>query len=473
MTRQTHSTRLLLLITTFDRLALIAKAIRAIARSINSEASSITMTASESSLALAAKPRDAEQAPNPIPVRPLKIALLGYRSHPFVGGQGIYLKYLSSALAALGHQVDVYSGPPYPELSDPVRLIKVPSLDLFEHENHVTALRPKHLRSYTDTIEWFSMLCGGFAEPYTFGRRIQKILKGNEYDIVHDNQSLSHGLVNLQKSGTCVVSTIHHPIHRDREIALAAANNWQDRLLIKRWYSFLRMQNTVVKKLQHIVTVSEQSQRDIERYFHRTPSKTQVIPNGIDTELFRPLSDVTRIPFRVITTASSDQPLKGLSYLLKAIAQLKDRYPEIHLHVIGKLKEDSHAEKLLSELKLHNNISFASGISTEALVEYYAQASVMVCPSLYEGFGLPLGEAMACALPTITTDGGALPEVAGDASLIVKRGNSDAIAAKLVTLFENPTFAQELGKKARKRVESKFSWQTVARELTQYYHSIK
>ncbi len=436
------------------------------------------MTATESSLALATTRGNAEQTPNPIPVRPqsyppLKIALLGYRSHPFVGGQGIYLKYLSSALAALGHQVDVFSGPPYPELENTVRLIKVPSLDLFEHENHVTALRPKHLCSYTDTIEWFSMLCGGFSEPYTFGRRIQKLLKENDYDIVHDNQSLSHGLVNLQKSGTRVVSTIHHPIHRDKEIALAAASSWQDRLLIKRWYSFLRMQNKVVRKLRHVVTVSEQSQRDIEHYFHRTPSKTQVIPNGIDTELFRPLKDVARVPFRVITTASSDQPLKGLSYLLKAIAQLKSRYPNIHLQVIGKLKEDSEAEKLLSQLDLNDYVSFASGISTEELVHQYAQASVMVCPSLYEGFGLPLGEAMACTLPTITTDGGALPEVAGDAGLIVKRGDADAIEAKLITLFENPAFAYELGKKARKRIEQKFSWQTVANELTQYYHNIK
>ncbi|MFL0800157.1 MAG: glycosyltransferase family 4 protein [Agarilytica sp.] len=438
------------------------------------------MTPPESSLALVATRGDAEQTSNPIPVQPcsptyapLKIALLGYRSHPFVGGQGIYLKYLSSALAALGHQVDVYSGPPYPELEQTVRLIKVPSLDLFEQENHVTALRPKHLRSYTDTIEWFSMLCGGFAEPYTFGRRIQKLLKSNDYDIVHDNQSLSHGLVNLQKSGTRVVSTIHHPIHRDREIALAAANNWQDRLLIKRWYSFLGMQNKVVRKLQHVVTVSEQSQSDIERYFHRDASKTQVIPNGIDTELFRPLNDIARVPFRVITTASSDQPLKGLSYLLKAIAQLKSSYPSIHLQVIGKLKEDSEAATLLSELDLNDYVSFASGISTEELVQHYAQASVMVCPSLYEGFGLPLGEAMACTLPTITTDGGALPEVAGDASLIIKRGDANAIASKLVTLFENPHFAEELGKKARQRIENKFSWQTVARELTQYYHSIK
>ena len=103
---------------------------------------------------------------------PLKICLLGYRSNPYSGGQGIYIKFLSKALVEAGHQVDVISGEPYPNLDDRVRLIKLPGLNLFESPNHVTALRPQHLLSFTDFFEWFSMLTGGFAEPYTFGRRL-------------------------------------------------------------------------------------------------------------------------------------------------------------------------------------------------------------------------------------------------------------------------------------------------------------
>lgn len=432
------------------------------------------MTALEPSLSLAtfATSNNIENPLTPAKVNPLKIALLGYRSHPFVGGQGIYIKYLSAALAALGHRVDVYSGPPYPDLDDTVNLIKVPSLDLFEQPDHVTALRPKHLLSYTDTIEWLSMLTGGFSEPYTFGRRVKRLLRKQHYDIIHDNQSLCYGLLDLQKRGACVVSTIHHPIHRDREIALAAATRTGDKLLIKRWYSFLRMQTKVARKLKHIVTVSQTSQRDIAKYFNRSTEQTRVIVNGIDTEVFKPLSNIQRKPFRIITTASSDQPLKGLAFLLRAIAQLRAQYPQIHLQVIGKLKPDSESAKLLQSLQLNDNVSFSSGISTEQLVEHYAAASAMVCPSLYEGFGLPLGEAMACALPVVTSDGGALPEVVGDAGLVVKSGDSDAIAKQLSRLFENPSLAAELGLRARQHIVSKFSWKTVANDLTHYYQSI-
>jgi glycosyltransferase involved in cell wall biosynthesis len=127
----------------------------------------------------------------PSPVKPLRIALLGYRSQPYGGGQGVYLKYLSKALVEAGHHVDVISGPPYPHLDSRVRLIELPSLDLFE--NGLVSLRPRHLSSLTNIIEWTSKLTGGFAEPYTFGRRAVKYLKqhGHNYDLIHDNQSLS------------------------------------------------------------------------------------------------------------------------------------------------------------------------------------------------------------------------------------------------------------------------------------------
>ncbi len=404
--------------------------------------------------------------------RPLKIALLGYRSHPHVGGQGIYLKYLSRALKNLGHHVDVVSGPPYPEVDSDINLIRVPSLDLFAQTDHVKAIRFKHLKSYTDTFEWWSMLTGGFAEPYTFGRRVKKILANADYDIIHDNQSLCYALLDLQDKGTTVVSTIHHPIHMDRKLALGAAEKWGDRLLIKRWYSFLKMQEKVVKKLRNVITVSQTSQQDIEHYFSRCTSKTPVISNGIDTTTFCPLRDIPREAFRIITTTSSDQPLKGLSYLLEAVAKIKGTYPDVHLRVIGKLKPGGVTETQLKRLGLINQVSFISGISTTELVKEYARASVVVCPSLYEGFGLPAGEAMACELPIIATNGGALPEVVSDAGLIVDAGDSQAIAEKLSLLFKDKILAETNGKRARKHIKENFSWEKVAYELTLYYQDI-
>ena len=133
--------------------------------------------------------------------KPLKICLLGYRSHPFGGGQGVYINYLSKALVETGHTVDVISGQPYPLLDPRVRLIKMPSMDLFA--NGLASLRLHHIRSLSNIIEWISKLTGGFAEPYTFGRRVVKYLKknGEEYDLIHDNQSLSYGMLTIQRMG--------------------------------------------------------------------------------------------------------------------------------------------------------------------------------------------------------------------------------------------------------------------------------
>lgn len=325
----------------------------------------------------------------------LKICLLGYRSNPYSGGQGIYLKFLSKALVERGHRVDVISGEPYPELDERVRLIKLPGLNLFEAENHVTALRPHHLTSYTDFIEWWSMLTGGFAEPYTFGRRLVDYFKRHQpdYDIVHDNQSLCYGTLQLQKMGVPLLTTIHHPITSDLRIALQSAENWKMRLLIRRWHSFLRMQKKVVRQLKNLVTVSEASRFDIATDFSVPEDTLKIVHNGIDTEVFRPIPDILREPYTIMATASADAPLKGLDYLIHAIAQLRNEIPDLKLNVLGKLKEDGDTAKLIKRLNIGDRITFHSGLTSEEVAELYARATCAVVPSIYEGFGLPAGEA--------------------------------------------------------------------------------
>ena len=403
--------------------------------------------------------------------RSLNICLLGYRSHPFVGGQGIYLKYLSKALVDAGHQVDVISGPPYPDLDPRVNLIEIPSLDLFNADSHVRALRPRHLKSWSDFFEWWSMLTGGFAEPYTFTRRVAKYLKksNHQYDVIHDNQSLGYGLLDLQDQGTPVIATVHHPITRDRQLALDASPNWKYRLLTRRWYSFLGMQSKVVRQLKHIVTVSEQSRGDISEAFDRPKKDISLIYNGIDTDTFKPQSHIERKPFRIMTTASADQPLKGLKFLLEAMASLKPLYPELELLVVGKLKEGGQTEQQLNQLNLGDSVKFVSGISTEKMVEFYSEASIAVSPSLYEGFGLPAGEAMSCGCAVISSDGGALPEVVGKAGLIVKAGDSIALANALKELLNDPKKRAIYGELGRARILETFCWKVAAQQFIQFY----
>lgn len=411
---------------------------------------------------------------SPTKSRALRIALLGYRSHPHVGGQGIYLQYLSKALVDLGHSVDVISGPPYPELDPRVCLIQLPSLDLYAHPNPTRALRLKHFLSLADFYEWWSKLSGAFGEPYSFGRRLRAHFKKYKphYDIVHDNQSLCYGLLDLQKRGMNVIATVHHPITQDRDLALAAATEKGQRWLIKRWYSFLAMQKNVVQQLNHVITVSHQSQQDIVAAFDRPAENIQVIPNGVDASIFKPLDEIARTPFRLITTASSDQPLKGLSVLLRALAPLRNEFPELQLIVIGKLKENGETQKELQALNLQDAVQFKSGISNQELVEEYALASIAIVPSLYEGFGLPAAEAMACAVPLICSDGGALPEVVGTAAHLVRAGNVDDLHSALRELLTNEKKRARLGDQGRVHILQQLSWDCVGKKMERFYYQV-
>ena len=151
---------------------------------------------------------------------------------------------------------------------------------------------------------------GGFSEPYCFSRRLFKYLKSqkNKYDVIHDNQCLGWGILKLQKKGFPILTTIHHPITSDKNIAIQNADTFLMRLFIRRWYSFLKMQMTVASKLEHILTVSKTSRNDIKKDFRLDNKNIHVVYNGIDTDLFRPILNKDKDPYRIIVTASADQP---------------------------------------------------------------------------------------------------------------------------------------------------------------------
>lgn len=405
----------------------------------------------------------------PVSDVPLKIALLGYRSAPHSGGQGIYLKYLSRSLARRGHQVTVISGPPYPQLDPEVTLVRLPSLDLYEHG--LRSIRPRQLLSRLECVEWFSKLTGGFAEPYTFGERVKKWFVGreSEFDIIHDNQTIADGTLALQHRGLPLVTTIHHPITKDYRVALASEPRWYMRLLIHRWHSFLRMQKRVAPQLQSVVTVSGASAKDISDDFNVDRSAISVMHLGVDSELFRPLPDKERESHRLMTTASADAPLKGLSVLLHAIASLRPDYPGIRLTLVGRPKPGGDTERLIASLGLENVVESCKGISHEEMVQKYASASVAVVPSIYEGFGLPAVEAMACGVPLVSTDGGALAEVVEDAGLVVSAGDAKALANAIRRLFEDDDLRSEYASRGLSRVEQHFCWNRCAERMEAYY----
>lgn len=394
---------------------------------------------------------------------------MGYRSAPFSGGQGVYLRYLSQSLQALGHHVTVISGPPYPDLVPGITLIQLPSLDLYARD--LWSVSRQELTDPLGRREWFSKLSGGFAEPWTFAERARDWLlpRLGEFDVVHDNQTLADGMLDLQAAGIPVVTTIHHPITRDLRVALAGERRWLYRLMLRRWHSFLGMQARVAAALEHIVTVSTPSARDIVTDFGVMPGAIDIVPNGVDTDLFRPLPGVHRKPRQLIATASADAPLKGLPVLLHALKRLAQSFPDIELLLVAQAKPGGSTELLIRELGLSERIRFVGGATHEQIVQWYAQSALAVVPSLYEGFGLPAVEAMACGIPLVSTDGGALAEVVADAGAVVPAGDVAALADAIANLLRSPERAAALGKKGRERVEAHFSWAVCARQMTALY----
>ena len=399
---------------------------------------------------------------------PLKICLLTYRGNPHCGGQGVYVKYLSKALTELGHQVNVVSGPPHPNLNPGIKNIRLPSLDLYNPDDLFRKPTFGELLDPINLMEWLGVSSMGFPEPYTFGKRVCKFLSKrlNQYDIVHDNQSLSYGVEKISRH-IPTLATIHHPITIDRDIAIKSTSSFLEKLQHLRWYSFISMQKRVSKRLNRIITVSKRTRKDISREFSIPVERLKVVPNGIDTQQFRPIPEVPREPFRVITTSSSDTPLKGLKYLLRAIDRLSERQ-RLRLVVIGEPQKNGISE-YVKKLSLEKKVTFTGRISHSDLVMHYAKASVAVVPSVYEGFGFPAGEAMACGLPVVSTSGGALPEVVGDAGIVVPPGDDNALSWALLDLLQNKAKAESLGSAGMMRVKRMFTWENTAKKTVEAY----
>ncbi len=401
----------------------------------------------------------------------MRIALLSYRSKTHCGGQGVYVRKLSHGLAELGHEVEVFSGQPYPELLDPrVRLTEVPSLDLYRDSDPFRTPHPRELRDRIDLLELATMWTAGFPEPRTFSMRAARLLRSRaaDFDVVHDNQCLGSGLLDIARQ-LPLVATIHHPITRDREVDLAAAK-WRRKPLVRRWYGFLGMQQRVARTIPDLITVSSSSATDIADDFGVDASQLRVVPLGVDTELYRPRE--RRVPGRIVAVASADKPLKGISHLLQALARLRTAH-DVHLQLVAKLEPNGPTEKLIAELGISDIVTVSSGLSDEALAELLASAQISCIPSMYEGFSLPAVEALASGTALVASRAGALPEVVGDCAELVEPGNVGELTATLGSLLDSPRRVDELGTAGRHRALTVFSWEAVAAQTVSVYeHAI-
>ena len=396
----------------------------------------------------------------------LNIAISSYRSAPFGGGQGIFVYELSKALKSLGHNVDIISGPPYPNLEPEINLIRSPGLNLFStfvFKERLAIFLNKKYKSVDDWYEFFSALFGGFPEIKTFGNRLSHLLQNSSYDILIDNQSLSFGVLKVQNI-IPVIEIVHHPITKDYKYDIKFSKGIVQKISKWRWFSFLKMQKKVAPFMKAISTPSVNSKNDIVKDFNVSKKKIMVIPNGIDHINFSPKKHIKRNPEQLITTASADVPLKGLDFTLKAIHSIKRDFPKIRLVIIGAPRPGGHTERLIQKLNLESNIVYKTNLTKEEIAIEYAYSNIAIVSSLYEGFGFPVGEAMACSIPLIATNVASIPEITSSFAELIPEGDPNSIEHAIRKIFLNPSKYQIRADAGRMHIIENFNWQKIAQQ---------
>ena len=402
----------------------------------------------------------------------LKIALLSYRSDPFSGGQGIYIKNISEALHNRGHEITIFSGNPLPEVNKAIKVVRIETPGFFETFDSLDRLKifsslKKNRLNFMDFFETFT---GTFTEPVFFGERLvknkhfQKTV--DEFDIFHDNQSISSYPETVLKK---LVTTLHHPIHVDKEIDLASERSFLSRLSIKRWYSFLNFQKKNLKAVKKVISPSLSSKNDICRYFDYPSKNISVIWNGINLDDCK-FHQRESFNANFVTIISADVPMKNLKTVLKALYLLKQEGINAKLTIVGDLREDNN--KLIDRLGLTKEITYKSKLPRKQLIQSLNNADIGIAPSKYEGFGFPLVEMIATGLPVIVSDKASLPELAGNAGLIFNSSDSNDLKEKMKELIENAALRNKVAENSKLRRDDFFGWDEYAKKLEDLYKEI-
>lgn len=405
----------------------------------------------------------------------MKVCLLCYRGNPYSGGQGIYLKYIAEELVRQGHEVHAVVGPPYPDFMKGVIVHSIHNNEYYVKKGKgvINPAAPFEIFSPINSYEWIHSRLGAFPEISSFGYRayflLRRLHQKYNFDVIHDNQCLSYGLLFMKSLGIPVLATIHHPLSIDLRTVLERAESFTRKFRYVMFYPTL-MQSIVSKRLDHIITVSEDSKRMNFRDFGVPLAKQTVVYNGIDTDIFRPVK-VPKNKKDIIFVGNIEDGKKGFVYLLKAMKHVKS---DVRLVVVdGGAPHRRITNMLIDKLNLRHKVHFAGTASTEDLVRLYSQSAIAAVPSVYEGFGFPAGEAMACGIPVISSDGGALPEVVGDAGLVVPARDEMALAGAIDSLINDSRRMKQLADAGMARVKSEFRWESSVQQMVQVYRDMK
>jgi glycosyltransferase involved in cell wall biosynthesis len=407
----------------------------------------------------------------------MKICLMSYRGNPYCGGQGIYVMYLARELVKLGHEVHLIDGPPYTFEMEGVISHRISNHNYFnKQESFVKSHKPFDTLQPLNLYEFIATKFGIFPEIEAYSirayKKLKELTKKHKFDIIHDNQSLGYGFILIKLLGIPFVSTIHHPLSIDRSTWFEYPSNFRVKMKRVLYYPLV-MQSFISKRMDHIVTVSHDAANEIHKAFGVKKKKMSVVYNGLESQIFKPVPGVKKRKNSLIFVGNVEDRKKGIIYLLKALSIMKNK---VHLTLVdGGAPNHNHIPGWIDKFGLNDRITFTGNITTERLVELYSENEIAVAPSLYEGFGFPAAEALACELPLVAATGGALPEVVGEnkkAGMLVPPRDAQALADALDYLIDNPKERVRLGKEGRKRVQKLFTWENSVKELVEVYEEV-
>jgi glycosyltransferase involved in cell wall biosynthesis len=397
----------------------------------------------------------------------------------YSGGQGVYTAQVTRELARLGHEVHLVVGPPWPDTDPVVTVHRVPSYSVYrllETQRMFFYGRPlRDVFQPLNLYELASSRAGQFSVMSAFSWRAfarwRELQARHHFDIVHDVQVLGYGSWMIHASGMPMVANIHHPLSIDRRNQVQQARGTRMKIRKVMFYPFF-MQEVVARRMDRIITGSHNSRASVRQAFALRDEQITTIHDGVDTAVFRP-QELPKRPRSVLFVGNSDDRNKGARYLLEAAKILLDRGVEFHLTFKDRL-DAQMAPQMIRELGIGDRVTFLGRLPVEELARLYNEHEVLASPSLYEGFGLPAAEAMACGTPVVATTAGAFPEVIadGETGTLVPPADARALADAIEALLGDPARRLAMGAAGARRIEQQFSWRACAVRTAALYEDV-
>jgi len=416
----------------------------------------------------------------------MRVCFLLHQGNMYSGGQGVYMSNITRELAALGHEVHLIVAPPWPDTAPDVIVHRVKTFSVyrlletgrfwFYGRDPLEFFQPLNFYELaTSRMGMFSVMCAFSFRAY---QALRELASPQRFDLVHDVQVLGYGTLLIRASGLPVVANIHHPLAIDRRNAVAQARTLKEKVRRVAFYPFW-MQELVARRVDRIITGSLNSAASVGKAFRLAPEKIAAIHDGVDAETCRPLQGAEKEPGSLLYVGNSEDRNKGARYLLEALHLLKTRRgsarPDLHLTLVDRPQEALElVPRLVAEFGLEDRVTFSGRVSREELVRLYNRSELVVSPSLYEGFGLPAAEAMACGVPVVATTAGAFPEVIDDGvtGLLVPPGDPAALAEAIARLMDDAALRRRMGDAGRARIEEHFTWRQTALKTAALYGEV-